>query len=47
MCTTIEQSSKFTHFPVISSEYGEKKVIDLSSGEMFRVHEQLRVITSD
>jgi hypothetical protein len=41
MCTTIDQSSEFMHFPVISSEYGEAQVTKLSSGEMFRVHEQL------
>jgi hypothetical protein len=44
MYATIDQ---FTHFPVISSEYGATQVTELSSGEMFRVHEQLRVIASD
>jgi hypothetical protein len=31
-------SSKFTHFPVMSLECGAAQVIELSSGEMFRVH---------
>jgi hypothetical protein len=38
---------QFTHFPMVSSEYRETQVIELSSGDMFRVHEQPRVTTSD
>jgi hypothetical protein len=38
---------QFTHFPVISLEYGATQVTKLSSGEMFRVHEQPRVIAND
>jgi hypothetical protein len=44
MYATIDQ---FTHFLVISSEYGVTQVTELSSGEGFRVHEQPRVISSD
>jgi hypothetical protein len=47
MCAGIDQLSEFTHFLVISSEYGETWVTKLSLGEMFRVHEQPRVIVSD
>jgi hypothetical protein len=31
---------QFTHFPVISLECGATQVTELSSGEMFRVHEK-------
>jgi hypothetical protein len=31
----------------MSLEYGATQVTELSSGEMFRVHEQFRVIASD
>jgi hypothetical protein len=40
-------SSEFTHFLVISSEHEAAQVTEPSSGEMFRVHEQPRVISSD
>jgi hypothetical protein len=36
MSVVIDQ---FTHFLVISSEYGAVQVTELSSGEMSRVHE--------
>jgi hypothetical protein len=39
ICTTIDQSSDFTHFLVIYLEYGVALVTYLSSGEMFGVHE--------
>jgi hypothetical protein len=44
MCVAIDQLSEFTHFPVISLEYGATQVTKLSCGDMFRVHEQPRVI---
>jgi hypothetical protein len=38
---------QFMHFPVVSSEYGETQMTELSSGGISRVHEQPRVIVSD
>jgi len=46
-CVGIDQLSDFTHFQVISSEYGATWVTKLSLGEMFRIHEQPKVIVSD
>jgi hypothetical protein len=39
MSAVIDQLSNYTYFPVISLEYGETWVTELSCGEMFRVHE--------
>jgi hypothetical protein len=47
MCVAIDQSSEFTHFSTMSLEYGTAQRTELSNGEMFRVHEQFKVITSD
>jgi hypothetical protein len=47
MCAWIDQLSKFTHFPLISSEYGETWVTNLSLGDIFIFHEHPRVIFSD
>jgi hypothetical protein len=47
MCAEIDQLLEFMHFPMISLEYGEARMIDLSCGKIFIVHEQLEVISSD
>jgi hypothetical protein len=47
MYAVIYQLLEFTHFTMISSEYGIAQVIDISHGDIFRVHEKPRVITSD
>ena len=39
--------SEFMHLLVISSEYRATQMTELSLGEMMRVHEQPRVVTSD
>jgi hypothetical protein len=46
-CATFVQLVEFTHFPMISSEHGVAQVTKTSSGDMFRVHEQPKVIASD
>jgi hypothetical protein len=38
---------QFTHFPVVSSEYGATQMTNLSRERISRVHEQPRVISSD